>query len=83
MIILDEVRHSEWKFWEQYWISQFTTWGYALKNMTPGGDGNTIPIRSKEFKEAVSKKMKGRGPAYLVTESIREKKRVKQQEQAT
>jgi len=25
---------------EQYWISQFRTWGFPLKNMTNGGDGS-------------------------------------------
>lgn len=25
---------------EQYWISQFRTWGFNLKNMTEGGDGS-------------------------------------------
>jgi hypothetical protein len=37
--IIDEVEENNWKFWEQYWISQFKTWGFKLTNMTNGGDG--------------------------------------------
>lgn len=39
MEILDEVPEQEWKFWETYWIWQFLTWGFKLKNGTYGGDG--------------------------------------------
>lgn len=29
-----------WKWLEQYWISQFKTWGFFLTNLTLGGNGN-------------------------------------------
>lgn len=37
--ILDEVSHSDWQFWEIYWIEQFKAWGFDLKNSTEGGNG--------------------------------------------
>lgn len=37
--IIDEVPEDEWVFWEQYWISQFKTWGFNLTNLTIGGQG--------------------------------------------
>lgn len=53
--ILDEVKDSEWMFWEQYWISQMFTWGYNLTNMTKGGEGclgGTGCLGYKHTKEA-------------------------------
>lgn len=38
--LIDEVEESDWIFWEQFYISLFTTWGYNLTNMTKGGEGN-------------------------------------------
>ena len=40
-IILEEVEEYEWKFWECYWIEQFITWGFDLKNKNRGGGGPT------------------------------------------
>lgn len=37
--IIDEVPENEWEFWEQYWISQFKSWGFNLLNATDGGEG--------------------------------------------
>lgn len=37
--IIDEIYTTEWEFWEQYWISQFKTWGFNLTNITAGGAG--------------------------------------------
>jgi hypothetical protein len=36
--IIDET-DNEWIWLEQYWISQFKTWGFDLKNHTEGGEG--------------------------------------------
>lgn len=38
--IIDEVKKSEWQFWEQYWISQFKVWQFNLTNISPGGYNN-------------------------------------------
>lgn len=39
--VIDVVPLKEWKFWEQYWISQFRTWEYLLENKNNGGNGPT------------------------------------------
>jgi hypothetical protein len=40
IIILDVVSEKDWIFWEQYWISQVSTWGFNLTNSTLGGEGH-------------------------------------------
>ena len=37
--ILDQCNKNDANFLEQYWISQFKTWGFNLVNGTDGGDG--------------------------------------------
>lgn len=54
---VDVVLKSEWKFWEIYWISQFKTWEFELKNGTDGGDGITMTPETKE-KMSIAKKGK-------------------------
>lgn len=39
--ILEKVNENEWKFWECYWIEQFTSWGFILENKNKGGGGPT------------------------------------------
>lgn len=34
-------------FWEQYWISQFKTWGFNLTNTSPGGYNNNYKRTDK------------------------------------
>ena len=36
---IDVVEDEQWKFWEQYWICQFKTWGFKLENKNDGGGG--------------------------------------------
>jgi hypothetical protein len=42
--LIDEVKESEWEFWEIYWISQFKSWGFKLTNKTDGGEGVKLSI---------------------------------------
>ena len=61
--IIDIVDEENWGFWEQYWISQFKTWGFKLTNTTDGGESgpsNIIPwnkglsgysIHTEEYKK--------------------------------
>lgn len=37
--IIDIVDKTEWKFWEQFYISLFKSWGFILVNSTVGGEG--------------------------------------------
>lgn len=36
--VIEYVSDNEWEFWEQYWISQYKTWGFDLTNLTDGGE---------------------------------------------
>lgn len=54
-IILDKTEDEYWKFWEQYWICQFKSWGFNLTNKNNGGGGTKAGIkRSKECKHKIS-----------------------------
>ena len=55
MEIIDET-DGPWEWLEQYWISQFKTWGFKLKNMTDGGDSN--PMNNYEVRLKISNHMK-------------------------
>ena len=37
LTIIDKV--EDWKYWEEYWIEQFKTWGFTLLNQNKGGGG--------------------------------------------
>jgi len=39
LVIIDAVSKNNWRFWEQYYISLFKTWGYLLENKNKGGGG--------------------------------------------
>lgn len=78
LIILDEVSKDNWEFWERYWISQFKTWGFDLKNSTDGGDGGNTnqgkifgPL-SEEIRSKISKTTK----QGMLSENIKAKCRL-------
>ena len=59
---LDSMYFSEnedWKWFEQYWISQIKIWGFNLTNLTGGGDGNQNQHFSKESIEKRASKIRG------------------------
>ncbi len=60
--VIDEVDITEWSFWEQFWISQFKTWGFKLVNSTNGGEGTYGRIVSDKTKEKMSLTKKGKTP---------------------
>jgi len=64
---IDRVLITEWQFWEKHYISLYKSWGFNLKNLTIGGDGNTCLTRTEEFKKKISLKLKGR-KTYIRTE---------------
>ena len=51
MEIIDEIE-GDWKWLEIYWIAQFKSWGFVLKNVTEGGDDNPIDYLSSRLKES-------------------------------
>ena len=50
---------EDWKWLEQYWISQMKIWGFKLTNLTEGGDGNQNQHFSKESIEKRASKIRG------------------------
>lgn len=52
--------HEDWKWFEQYWISQFKVWGFKLTNLTDGGDGNQNQVFTKEAIEKRAEKIRGK-----------------------
>jgi len=63
---LDIVSELEWEFWEKYWIAQFKSWGFELKNMDDGGRGMSSefmkknnPMFKKEVREKLSQSLMG------------------------
>lgn len=55
---IDFILDNDWEYLEQYWISQFKTWGYKLTNLTEGGDGNKNQIQTEEANKKRSQKLK-------------------------
>lgn len=45
--VLDEVRESEWQFWEQEYIRLFRIVGFKLVNGTDGGDGGSRTVETR------------------------------------
>ena len=68
-LILDVCDELSWVQLEQYWISQFKTWGFNLTNMTEGGEGNTYVSLPESHRKNISKGLKGR----IVTPETRRK----------
>lgn len=62
--LLDVVPFEHWKESEQYWISQFRTWGFKLTNLTDGGEGNVNQVFSKESLQKKRLKLLGRKRTY-------------------
>lgn len=51
--------NEDWKWFEQYWISQMKAWGFNLTNLTNGGDGNQNQHFNKESIELRASKIRG------------------------
>lgn len=58
--IIDQTEENDWEWLERYWISQYKTWGFDIKNLTDGGDGNKGQFQSEETKKKRSKALKGK-----------------------
>lgn len=68
---LDIISKDEWKFWESYWIEQFKSWGFNLKNKNKGGGG--IVKHSLKSREKMEKTWAQKTSKELVI--INEKRR--------
>lgn len=50
---------EDWKWFEQYWISQLKAWGFHLNNLTDGGDGNQNQKMSPQSIKRRADKIRG------------------------
>lgn len=80
---IDLVLETEWEFWEIYWIAQFKTWGFELKNTDGGGKGqssefmkNNNPMFKLETRLKSSKSLMGNQFAKGIKHSQETKERV-------
>lgn len=60
LFILDVCDDLSWVNLEQYWISQFKTWGFDLTNVTEGGEGSSGMKLSETHRNNISNGLKGR-----------------------
>lgn len=61
--IIDEVNRDEWRFWEQFYIDLFNSWGFELKQQKKGGGG--VCHHSKHSIDKIKKAQIGRDYSYL------------------
>jgi len=55
--VIDEVKESEWMFWEQWWIELFNSWNIKLSNKNRGGGGPKYQTESA--KKLIGNKQRG------------------------
>jgi hypothetical protein len=74
--ILDEVSSEEWERCEQYWISQFKSWGFNLTNISKGGYDNSYKrndvTKNKMRKSKLGTKL-SKSQRDKISESIKKK----------
>jgi hypothetical protein len=58
IIELDIVPMNNWRFWENYWVDLFRSWGFVLKNGDEPGAGTSS--WNTESKQKVIDRLKGR-----------------------
>jgi len=68
--LIEEVPIEEWRFWEQFYISIFKSWGFNLINYTDGGEGyssNQLKKlwKTKEYREYHTKRMIGKNNPFF------------------
>jgi hypothetical protein len=73
--LIDSIPSSEWKFWEEYYINLFYSWGFNLENKTRKGRG--CGERPCTWADRISKSLKGKIPKWSEQEKIDRKNRLK------
>jgi hypothetical protein len=68
-VLIDQVKSSEWKFWEKYYISLFKTWGFKLENLNNGGGGPEVYLKETKLKMSLNRKGKGIGKNSKISEA--------------
>lgn len=85
LCLIDNCEDDEktWKFWENYWIDQFKSWGFELVNQNKGGGGPSIYKEEYKLKmrkprkegtgQKISKTLRERNHSKYYTPEVREK----------
>lgn len=75
---IESVNENEWKYWEEFYIALFKSWGFILENKTDKGRG---PENNRQItwgnKITNSKKGKPTGVDYTTRKSIKGRPRSK------
>ena len=81
LTVIDVV--EDWKYWEEYWIEQFKTWGFTLLNQNKGGGGPEQYTEEQKVKmrkpriigtgDKISKTLKQRNHSKYYTEEVRQR----------
>lgn len=81
MEVIDIVSIDEWMFWEQYWISQFRSWGFNLVNGTFGGEGSVmVTAESRKRMSEAQKRVYKEGRSGILKRVITDEMRKRQSE---
>lgn len=64
--VIDEVQSNEWKFWEEWYIELFYSWGFNLENKTRKGRG--CGSRPCNWSEKISNSNKGKSRNFTPQE---------------
>jgi hypothetical protein len=60
--LIESIPSNEWKFWEEFYIDLFYSWGFRLENKTRSGRG--CGARPCKWGDKISKAMKGKKPNW-------------------
>lgn len=71
--VIDEVPSEEWRFWEEFYIILFKSWGFTLVNKNNGGCGPSFV--SQQTRDKISKSLKGKIKPEEFGKKIGEKNR--------
>lgn len=77
--LIDEVPSTEWRFWEEFYITLFRGWGFNLTNKNSGGCGSTFAtFKTKEkISNALKGKPKPKGFGQIISNKNKNQKRTK------
>lgn len=69
--VIEITNENNWEFWEQHYISLYKSWGFELKNMTFGGDGNKLKRLPENWKRKIRESCKELGKGRKFSEEHR------------
>jgi hypothetical protein len=78
--LIDEVPEHEWRFWEEFYILLFKSWGFVLENKNNGGCGPRYVNKNTKTKisKALKNKPKPEGFGEMLSSKTKNQKRSKE-----